>query len=108
MALTIQLKDEVEGENVETSDFFFDRIGEPVPVKPAKGGDGDSKLYDPGCLPSQPLAVSERFQLVFVAHSSGELCTSIASRSIVRPVVVRIGANRVPTGQDSVLRGRGM
>ncbi|XP_048139528.1 nuclear pore complex protein NUP214 isoform X2 [Rhodamnia argentea] len=71
MAPLIQLKDEVEGEHVETSDFFFDRIGEPVPVKPAKGGDGDSKLYDPGCVPSQPLAISEQLQLVFVAHSSG-------------------------------------
>ncbi|XP_039159792.1 nuclear pore complex protein NUP214 isoform X2 [Eucalyptus grandis] len=73
MAPTIELKDEVEGELVETSDFFFDRIGEPVPVRPTGGGGGGGgpELYDPGRLPSQPLAVSERFRLVFVAHASG-------------------------------------
>ncbi|XP_039159909.1 nuclear pore complex protein NUP214 isoform X2 [Eucalyptus grandis] len=73
MAPTFEVKDEVEGEHVEASDFFYDCIGEPVPVRPTGGGGGGPELYDPGCLPSQPLAVSERFRLVFVAHPSVEL-----------------------------------
>ncbi|XP_031399504.1 nuclear pore complex protein NUP214 isoform X1 [Punica granatum] len=71
MASLVELRDETEGEHVETCDFFFDRVGEPVPVKPTKGGDDDSKLYELESLPSQPLAVSEQFQLVFIAHTSG-------------------------------------
>ncbi|KAF8035351.1 hypothetical protein BT93_C1397 [Corymbia citriodora subsp. variegata] len=75
MAPTIELQEEDEGELVENSDFFFDRIGVPVPVRPAAdgggGGGGGPELYDPGRLPSLPLAVSERFRLIFVAHSSG-------------------------------------
>ncbi|XP_056175988.1 nuclear pore complex protein NUP214 isoform X2 [Syzygium oleosum] len=71
MAATIELKDEAEGEHVETSDFFFTRIGDPVPVEFPGGSGGDARPYGPGRLPSQPLAVSDQFQLVFVAHSSG-------------------------------------
>ncbi|KAK4758135.1 hypothetical protein SAY87_019436 [Trapa incisa] len=66
MSSCIELKDEKEGDCVVTSDFFFDRIGEPVPVKFT---DGYSETYELDSLPSQPLAVSERFQLLFVAHS---------------------------------------
>lgn len=72
MSLHIELKDETEGEHVETSDFFFDRIGEPVPVKSTGNVGDDSKLYELDSLPALPLAVSERSQLIFVAHSSGK------------------------------------
>ncbi|KAL1332925.1 hypothetical protein HN51_061691 [Arachis hypogaea] len=64
--IKVDLEDELEGELVGTKDYFFSKIGESVPLKP----DEDSN-YDPESLPSQPLAVSERFRLVFVAHSSG-------------------------------------
>ncbi|KAL2327625.1 hypothetical protein Fmac_021052 [Flemingia macrophylla] len=57
--------EEVEGEVVGTTDYFFVKIGEAVPLKAS-----DSN-FDVGTLPSQPLAVSERFRLTFVAHSSG-------------------------------------
>lgn len=65
--IKVDLEDELEGELVGTKDYFFSKIGESVPLKP----DEDSN-YDPESLPSQPLAVSERFRLVFVAHSSGK------------------------------------
>ncbi|XP_027355036.1 nuclear pore complex protein NUP214 isoform X2 [Abrus precatorius] len=57
--------EEVEGEQVGTTDYFFVKIGESVPLK-----DNDTN-FDVETLPSQPLAVSERFRLTFVAHSSG-------------------------------------
>ncbi|XP_061344766.1 nuclear pore complex protein NUP214-like [Gastrolobium bilobum] len=57
--------DEVEGEVIGTTDYFFVKIGEAVPLK-----DNDSH-FDLETLPSQPLALSERFRLIFVAHSSG-------------------------------------
>nr|KYP50091.1 hypothetical protein KK1_028167 [Cajanus cajan] len=57
--------EEVEGEVVGTTDYFFVKIGEAVPLKAS-----DSN-FDVETLPSQPLALSERFRLTFVAHSSG-------------------------------------
>ncbi|RDX95312.1 Nuclear pore complex protein NUP214, partial [Mucuna pruriens] len=59
--------EEVEGEVVGTTDYFFVKIGEAVPLK---ASDSDSD-FDAETLPSQPLVLSERFRLTFVAHSSG-------------------------------------
>ena len=65
----IELQDEVEGEFVNNTDFYFDQIGEPLPIKPS---DSDSDpIFDLQALPSQPLAVSELHRLIFVAHSDG-------------------------------------
>ncbi|KAK4608191.1 hypothetical protein RGQ29_001836 [Quercus rubra] len=65
----IELQDEVEGEFVNNTDFYFDQIGEPLPIKPF---DSDSDpIFDLQALPSQPLAVSELHRLIFVAHSDG-------------------------------------
>lgn len=61
----VELEDEIEGGNVGTTDYYFDRIGEPVPIKPH-----DSN-FDVESPPSQPLAVSELHGLIFVAHSCG-------------------------------------
>ncbi|XP_059429559.1 nuclear pore complex protein NUP214 isoform X2 [Corylus avellana] len=61
----VELEDEIEGGNVGTTDYYFDRIGEPVPIKPH-----DSN-FDAESPPSQPLAVSELRGLIFVAHSGG-------------------------------------
>lgn len=71
MVPVVELREDIEGDCVDTSDFFFDKIGAPVPVKPSKIGDDDCALYDPESLPFQALAVSERFRLIFVAHPSG-------------------------------------
>lgn len=57
--------EEVEGDGIETSDYFFVKIGESLPLK------ANDSNFDLQTLPSQPLALSERFRLTFVAHSSG-------------------------------------
>ncbi|CAH2033456.1 unnamed protein product [Thlaspi arvense] len=63
----VGIEEEVEGDRVETTDYYFERIGEPICIKE------DDALYDLENPPSQPLAISERHGLVFVAHSSGFL-----------------------------------
>ncbi|OMO57814.1 Nuclear pore complex protein [Corchorus olitorius] len=68
MASRLEIEEEREGDQVETTDLFFEKIGEAVPVRSQK----DSK-FDTESPPSQPLAVSQRFQLLFLAHSSGFL-----------------------------------
>lgn len=62
----IELEDEIEGERVDTSDYYFHKIGDSVPIH----SDSDP-IFDPESPPSQPLAVSERLGLIFVAHSNG-------------------------------------
>ncbi|KAE8672042.1 Detected protein of unknown function [Hibiscus syriacus] len=66
MGKQLEIKEEKEGEHVETKDFFFEKIGEPVPVR----SDFQFDLQSP---PSKPLALSQRLQLLFLAHSSGFL-----------------------------------
>ncbi|KAF7836921.1 nuclear pore complex protein NUP214 [Senna tora] len=61
----IRIPLELEGEHVGTTDYFFIKIGEAVPLK------ANDFNFDLESLPSTPLAVSERFGLVFVTHSSG-------------------------------------
>lgn len=61
----IQLEDVQEGEHVGTTDYFFVKIGEGVPLKATDFN------FDFESLPSSPLAVSERFGLIFIVHSSG-------------------------------------
>ena len=63
----IELQDEIEGKCVNNTDFYFDQIGEPLPIKPS---DFDP-IFDLQALPSQPLAISELHRLIFVAHSDG-------------------------------------
>ncbi|XP_020552303.1 nuclear pore complex protein NUP214 isoform X2 [Sesamum indicum] len=61
-----ELDDEIDGDEVGSRNYRFCKVGEPVPIK-----SDDSSEFDPQCLPSQPLAVSERFRLLFVAHPQG-------------------------------------
>lgn len=64
----IQLDQVVEGDTIGSRNYRFLKVGESVPIKPP--GTDDS-LYDSHSPPSKPLAVSERFRLLFVAHSNG-------------------------------------
>lgn len=64
--LQIQLEEEKEGDCIDTTDYFFDKIGEAVPLK------AENFKFDLQNPPSQPLAVSQRLELLFVAHSDGE------------------------------------
>lgn len=61
----VEIEEEVEGDRIPTTDYYFERIGEPILIK-----EEDSQ-YDLENPPSQPLAISERRGVVFVAHSSG-------------------------------------
>ncbi|CAN8287972.1 unnamed protein product [Cochlearia groenlandica] len=56
---------EEEGDRIQSTDYYFDIIGEPLFIKK------EDALYDLENPPSQPLAISERHGLVFVSHSSG-------------------------------------
>ncbi|XP_020698976.1 nuclear pore complex protein NUP214 isoform X3 [Dendrobium catenatum] len=62
-------KEEVEGDRQGTMDFVFCRIGEPVPLMPAHS----DSAFDLSNPPFQPIAVSERHRLLFLAHTKGFL-----------------------------------
>ncbi|KAL0436775.1 UNVERIFIED_CONTAM: Nuclear pore complex protein [Sesamum radiatum] len=62
----IELDEEIDGDEVGSRNYRFCKVGEPVPIK-----SDDNSEFDPQCLPSQPLAVSERFRLLFIAHPQG-------------------------------------
>lgn len=61
----IQLDEEIEGEEVGSRNYRFSKIGEPVPIC------SRTFKFDPERLPTQPLAVSEKFRLLIVAHPAG-------------------------------------
>ncbi|PON37230.1 WD40/YVTN repeat-like-containing domain containing protein [Parasponia andersonii] len=63
--IQLVVEEEMEGDQVLTNDYFFDRIGDPVPVNPPPFN------FDPQSLPSHPLAVSKRHGLIFLALPSG-------------------------------------
>ncbi|XP_073144106.1 nuclear pore complex protein NUP214 [Henckelia pumila] len=64
-APVIQLDEEIEGEEVGSRNYRFSKLGEPVPIC------STTFKFDPGSLPTQPLSVSEKFRLLFVAHPAG-------------------------------------
>ncbi|CAL0329919.1 unnamed protein product [Lupinus luteus] len=61
----INVEDEVVGEIVGTTDYFFSKIGDTVPLK------SNGSIFEFETLPSHPLALSQRLRLIFVAHTSG-------------------------------------
>ncbi|XP_060973660.1 nuclear pore complex protein NUP214 isoform X1 [Cannabis sativa] len=63
--MVIEIDEELDADRICSTDYFFDRIGEPVPLKPPPFN------YDLKSLPSQPLALSEFHGLIFLALSSG-------------------------------------
>ncbi|KAI3738793.1 hypothetical protein L2E82_28952 [Cichorium intybus] len=62
----IKVEEEIEGDQIGTRNYRFSKIGESVPIK----SDADFR-FDMESLPARPMAVSERFGMIFVAHSSG-------------------------------------
>ncbi|XP_027770395.1 nuclear pore complex protein NUP214 isoform X5 [Solanum pennellii] len=68
MSALIQLEEEIEGDQIGSKNYRFSRIGTPVPIK---SGEDASFDIENECPPLQPLVVSERFRLLFVAHSNG-------------------------------------
>uniref|UniRef100_A0A2P2KIN4 Uncharacterized protein MANES_15G110800 n=1 Tax=Rhizophora mucronata TaxID=61149 RepID=A0A2P2KIN4_RHIMU len=61
----IIIEEEIEGEHVESIDYFFDRIGKGIPIS------SNSPVFQLQSPPSRPLAVSQHHFLIFLAHSSG-------------------------------------
>ncbi|XP_074310899.1 nuclear pore complex protein NUP214 [Silene latifolia] len=55
----------IEGEHVETDDYFFCKVGAAIPLT------SDDDVFDTDAVPSKPLVLSPRFGLVFAAHSTG-------------------------------------
>ncbi|KAL9140612.1 hypothetical protein ABFS82_14G048600 [Erythranthe guttata] len=103
----VDLDEEIEGDYVGTKNYQFSKIGESVPIK----SDGTSE-FDPQCVPSQPLAVSERFRLLFVAHSQGFCVVRtkdvMASAEEIKekktgPSVQELSFVDVPIGEVSIL-----
>ncbi|XVF37288.1 hypothetical protein REPUB_Repub19eG0133100 [Reevesia pubescens] len=117
MVRPVEIEEDKEGEHVETTDFFFERIGQPVPLRSQENSQFD--LQSP---PSQALALSERFQLLFIAHSSGFLvartkvvidlakdikengtCSSIEDFSVVDVPIGKVHILTLSTTDDSIL-----
>ncbi|CAN0887469.1 Nuclear pore complex protein NUP214 [Linum grandiflorum] len=63
----IQLEEEEDGPQITNNDYFFDKIGMPIPIL-KQSSPPPFDLTNP---PSRPLAVSEAHRLIFLAHSSG-------------------------------------
>lgn len=67
-AIRKDLIDEVEGKQIGSRNYQFCPIGEPISID----SNVDSSIYDLEKPPSQPLALSERFGLLFIALSTGK------------------------------------
>ncbi|CAM8910278.1 unnamed protein product [Rhodiola kirilowii] len=63
----IQLDEGSEVGLISSDEYIFNQIGASVPLAP------EDSQYDTSSLPSQPLAVSEKHRLLFVAHADGFL-----------------------------------
>ena len=48
----IELQDEIEGECVNNTDFYFDQIGELFPIKPFDSDFNFDPIFDLQALPS--------------------------------------------------------
>ncbi|EEF38969.1 nuclear pore complex protein nup153, putative [Ricinus communis] len=67
-ARKIEIEQDVEGDRVDSGDYFFNRIGKPIPIL---NDQSESPLFDLQSPPSSPLAVSPQHGLIFLVHSSG-------------------------------------
>ncbi|KAI3524559.1 hypothetical protein L1887_03218 [Cichorium endivia] len=65
MKNVIKVEEEIERDQIGTRNYCFSKIGEYVPNK----CDADFN-FDMESLPARPVAVSERFGVIFVVHSS--------------------------------------
>ncbi|PHT54940.1 hypothetical protein CQW23_03426 [Capsicum baccatum] len=68
MSASIELEEEIEGDQIGSKNYRFSKIGTSVPIQSA---DSSSFDIENECPPLQPLVVSEHFRLLFVAHSNG-------------------------------------
>ncbi|KAL8121339.1 nuclear pore complex protein NUP214 isoform X1 [Apium graveolens] len=104
-AIHKELRDEVEGKQIGSKNYQFSLIGEPISID----SNADSSIYDLEKPPSQPLALSERFGLLFIAHSTG-FCVAktrdvieASKKSEGRASVQELSVVDVPIGKVSIL-----
>ncbi|KAK1365650.1 nuclear pore complex protein NUP214 [Heracleum sosnowskyi] len=100
-----ELIDQVDGNQLVSKNYQFCRIGEPISID----SDVGSGIYDLEKPPSQPLALSERFGLLFIAHSTG-FCVAktrdvidASNKSQGRASVQELSVVDVPIGKVSIL-----
>lgn len=62
---TLQIEEQVDVEHIPTTDYFFSKVGGDVSIT------SDQTIFDASNPPSVPLVISQRFGVVFAAHSSG-------------------------------------
>ncbi|XP_017218330.1 nuclear pore complex protein NUP214 isoform X1 [Daucus carota subsp. sativus] len=100
-----ELVDEVEGDQIGSKNYRFCLIGEPISIV----SDVDSDIFDLEKPPSQPLALSERFGLLFVAHSTGFCVVKTkdaidsSKKTEGRASVQELSVVDVPIGKVSIL-----
>ncbi|XP_020085926.1 nuclear pore complex protein NUP214 isoform X1 [Ananas comosus] len=91
----IRLDEEIEGDRGASADYVFRRIGESVPLLPS---DSRFDLQNP---PSRPLAVSDRFGTLFLAHSEGFLVAR--TRDVIEKAKAIKEKGKGPCVQDSAV-----
>ncbi|KAK9750101.1 hypothetical protein RND81_02G173400 [Saponaria officinalis] len=62
---TLKIEEIIDGEHLETDDYFFCKVGDSIPLS------SNDPVFSTDSVPSKPLALSQRFGVVFAAHSSG-------------------------------------
>ncbi|KAH7576326.1 hypothetical protein JRO89_XS01G0036700 [Xanthoceras sorbifolium] len=103
MSTTIEIEEYIEGDLVDTTDFFFDRIGDSIPIK----SDAQSSEFDLQNPPSLPLAVSERSRLLFVAHSSGHYFLLLFQSPKFTPLLIYVTKDVIDAAKEIKENGKG-
>ncbi|KAK9669827.1 hypothetical protein RND81_13G157200 [Saponaria officinalis] len=62
---TLKIEEIIDGDHVETDDYFFCKVGDSIPLS------SNDAVFSTDSVPSKPLALSQRFSVVLAAHSSG-------------------------------------
>ncbi|KNA07375.1 hypothetical protein SOVF_172500 [Spinacia oleracea] len=103
---TLKVEEQIEGESIETNDYFFCKVGDSIPLM------SDGSAFDANNPPAIPLAISQRSGLIFAAHSSG-FCVAkttdvIAAAKEIKekgsgPSVQELSVVDVPIGRVSIL-----
>ncbi|GAA0148059.1 hypothetical protein LIER_07604 [Lithospermum erythrorhizon] len=108
----IEVDEEIEGEQIGSRNYRFSRIGEAVSIKHPS----DSQ-FDLDSPPTRPIAISNRFRLLFVAHSQGfcvarikevkELAAKLKNDDVKdkerQPSIQELSIVDVPAGKVSIL-----
>lgn len=72
----VLLEEEREGDQEGSADFIFRRVGESVPLF------STLSPFDLQSPPRKPLAISDRFGALFLAHSQGQCTYSSSPMSV--------------------------